>query len=90
VEWPLEKPLQPKLVVKIKGCGQMRIVLRYENVPYFCFSCGRIGNAAMNCDEEACVEQRVRYGEELRASLMKWVREISLHQITLKAAQPLF
>jgi hypothetical protein len=90
VEWPLEKPLQLELVVKIKGHGQMRITLRYENVPHCCFSCGRIGHATMNYDEEACVEQGVRYGEELRASPMKWVREISLHHITPKSTQPLF
>jgi hypothetical protein len=39
VLYPLEKPLQPELKIKIKGRGVMAIMLRYKNVPHFCFSC---------------------------------------------------
>jgi hypothetical protein len=65
VEYPLEKPLQPTMMVKIKGREHMPIILRYENAPFFCFSCGRIGHSVMNCMHDDTGGQEVRYGEEL-------------------------
>jgi hypothetical protein len=59
VEFPLQRALVPELTVKIKGRGLMHIMVRYENVPHFYFTCGRIGHAAMNCEEgDAEVEKR--------------------------------
>jgi hypothetical protein len=43
VEFPPTKPLVQYLSVKIKGRGPMVITIKYENVPHFCFSCGRLG-----------------------------------------------
>jgi hypothetical protein len=40
VNYPLEKALVPSLTVKIKGRGAMKISVKYENVPHFCFTCG--------------------------------------------------
>jgi hypothetical protein len=51
VLYPLEKPLQHELKVKIKGRCVMSIMLCYENAPHFCFSCGRMGHAAASCGE---------------------------------------
>jgi hypothetical protein len=53
VDYPLAKPLMPKLKVKIKGRGIMNIMLTYENVSHFCFTCGRMGHVAPNCEEGA-------------------------------------
>jgi hypothetical protein len=78
VEYPLSKPLMPKLMVKVKGRGQMVIALRYENIPHFCFSCGRIGHVALNCETRHADDHGVRFREELRASSPKLVREITL------------
>jgi hypothetical protein len=47
----------------------MPIVVRYENVPYFCFTCGRIGHAAANCEQGEDEGQAIKFGEELRVSL---------------------
>jgi hypothetical protein len=44
VQFLLGKPLVPQLAVKIRGRCQMMTKLKYENVPHFCFSCGRIGS----------------------------------------------
>jgi hypothetical protein len=68
----------------------MQILARYENFPHFCFTCGRIGHAAFNCEQEESEEQAVRYGEELRASLSKRVREINIRQPDVKAVKYLF
>jgi hypothetical protein len=90
VEYPLDKPLMSQLSVKIKGRGQMPIILRYENVPHFCFSCGRFGRAVMNCQEHSSEEQGFHFGEELRASPPKRVKTISIQQGEVRVACPLF
>jgi hypothetical protein len=35
----------------------MPIILCYENVLFFCFSCGRIGHATTNCEHTANDDQ---------------------------------
>jgi hypothetical protein len=75
--YPLGKPLGPSLAVKVKGRGQMVIALKYENVPHFCFSCGRIGHAATNCEDNSETHGMV-YGEELRASPPRRTKEITV------------
>jgi hypothetical protein len=51
VEYPLHMAVTPELKVKIRGRGLMSIIIRYENVPYFCFTCRRIGHAAANYEQ---------------------------------------
>jgi hypothetical protein len=68
----------------------MPITLRYENVPHFCFSCGRIGHVVLSCEEEENVDQGVRFGEELRPSPPKRVRDISVKPMASRVARPLF
>jgi hypothetical protein len=89
VRYLLGKPLMPSLAVTVKGHGQMLITLRYENMPHFCFSCGRIGHAAVTCD--AMVEaQGVGYGEKLMASPPRCTKEIMVKLMTSRVAQSLF
>jgi hypothetical protein len=90
VDYPLEKPLMPQLMVKIKGHGQLPITLRYENVSQFCFSCGHIGHTAMNCEKVMEDDHDVRYGEELHASPPRRVKEIVVRQLDARVARPLF
>jgi hypothetical protein len=90
VKYPLEKPLMLQLMIKIKGWGLMLITLRYKNVPHFCYSCRRMGHAAMSCDDHTKEEQGVKYGEELRASPSKRVKEISIWQTDSRMARALF
>jgi hypothetical protein len=68
----------------------MSVMLRYENVPHFCFMCGRLGHGAANCDEEEGVQGGIQFGEDLRASPPKRVREIRLTHASSKATCPLF
>jgi hypothetical protein len=55
----------PEMNFKIKGRGLMSIVLKYKNVPRFCFNCGRMGHATANCGEGGSDEQGIHFGEEL-------------------------
>jgi hypothetical protein len=76
--------------VKVNVQGQMMINLRYESVPHFCFSCGRIGHAALNCEDSSLEDHGVAYGEELRASPSRRVKEIMVKPTSSKVARPLF
>jgi hypothetical protein len=73
VAFSLDKPLVPTLSVKIKGRGAMSVMLRYENVPHFCFTCGRLRHGDANYDEEDAAEGDIQFGEDPRASPPKRV-----------------
>jgi hypothetical protein len=90
VEYSLSKPLMSEQTVKVKGRGPMVIAIRYENVPHFCFSCERIGHAVLNCEYESMDGHGVRFGEELRASPPKRVKEIIIRPYKGRVARMLF
>jgi hypothetical protein len=46
VAYLITKTLEPKLRVRIKARDLMEIILSYENVPHFYFSCG-LGRGAI-------------------------------------------
>jgi hypothetical protein len=68
----------------------MEIAVKYENVPHFCLSCGRLGHAAQICEEGEPESSGIKFAEELRASPPKQVREISIWQAASKVVRPLF
>ncbi|CAN6278248.1 unnamed protein product [Urochloa humidicola] len=78
VAFPLEEAIKPVVEVRIKGKGTMSFDVRYENAPFFCFNCGRMGHSK-ECPEEEDEEDdehvteeqemgrsRKRFGEWLR------------------------
>jgi hypothetical protein len=66
------------------------ILLRYENVPHFCFHCGRMGHATVNCGEGGSNEDGIHFGEELRASPPYRAREIFVQQASTHVVHQLF
>jgi hypothetical protein len=90
VEFPLAKALVPSITVRVKGRGMMNIMIHYEDVPHFCFVCGRMGHVALNCEEDGTGDGSVKFGEDLRASPPKRVREINMKQVSPRVVRPLF
>jgi hypothetical protein len=68
----------------------MSIITQYENVPHFCFACRHMGHAAMSCDEVSGEDPGIRFGEELRASPPRRVKEISVKAGLPRAIKPPF
>lgn len=73
VDFPLAKPIMHTVEQKVKGKGEMTFTVRYENIPNFCFGCGRIGHAQAqeDCPDEGWVTGGVRFGKALRCSPYK-------------------
>jgi hypothetical protein len=54
--------------IRLKGKGDMKVPVRYENVSFFCFICGRIGHSDKDCPDGEVGDSAFNFGVELRAS----------------------
>jgi hypothetical protein len=71
VDFPLEKAIQYTVEQKVRGHGAMSFAVKYENIPDFCFGCGRIGHEQEECPEEECGGDGIHFGKALRCSPQK-------------------
>ncbi|KAF8649423.1 hypothetical protein HU200_064323 [Digitaria exilis] len=84
IDLDLVDALQTSVKIKVKGRGPMEFLVKYEDVPYFCFWCGRIGHSDREYPEEDLDAEEMRYGVELRTSPFKGVMGRQL--VTFQAA----
>ncbi|RLN18742.1 hypothetical protein C2845_PM02G38380 [Panicum miliaceum] len=72
VDFALEKIIMRMVQQKVQGHDEMEFLVRYENIPNFCFGCGRIGHDQRECPDEGLrnrddqVHNRRRCREEER------------------------
>jgi hypothetical protein len=83
--FPLANAMVPSTKIHIWGRSGMVVLVWYENVPFFCFICGRIGHSDKECFEGEVGEGEFSYGVELRASPPQWRREVKVHAKTTDA-----
>jgi hypothetical protein len=77
IMFPLANALIASTNVCIRDRSDMEVMIKYENVPFFCFVCGRIDHSDKECPEGDVVLGEVRFGVELRASPPKRLHEVN-------------
>jgi hypothetical protein len=85
VMFPLANALIPEVKIRIQGKGDMKVSIRYENVPYFCFIYGRIGHSDTECPNGEVADGAFNFGVGMRASPPKWLREIKMQTKSVAA-----
>jgi hypothetical protein len=65
VMYPLANALVASIKDRIRGRCDMEVVIKYENVCFFCFICGRIGHSDKECPEGDVGVGEVSLGVEL-------------------------
>lgn len=85
VDFPLGKAILPAVRINVKGHGLLEFLVRYENIPHFCFVCGRIGHAVRECPKEMDEGEGVKFGAALRCSPQK--RNVG-RRLTIPAGEP--
>jgi hypothetical protein len=77
VAYKLEEPLKASVEARIKDIGIMSFDVRYENVPFFCFICGRLGHSERECpdEEEEAEEEDGEEDEPKRRKFGDWLRK---------------
>jgi hypothetical protein len=78
VMFPLANALVVSTKVCIRGRGDIVVLVRYENAPFFCFICGRIGHLDKECPDGEIGAGEFKYGAELRASPPKRFHEVKV------------
>jgi hypothetical protein len=73
VMFSLAKALVPEANVRIRGRGDMKVAIWYENVPLFCFICSRVGHLDGEVGDDT-----LNFGVELRACPLKRLCEIKV------------
>jgi hypothetical protein len=63
----------------------MEVMIKYENAPFFCFVCGRIGHSDKECLEGDAGLGEVSFGVELRASPLKRLCEVKVQSRSVTA-----
>jgi hypothetical protein len=86
VVYPLAEPLKPTVEATIKKMGTMNFDVKYEDVPFFCFRCGRMGHSKWECsdDEEESSEEEAEDEARKRKRFGEWIRESPLKKYKMQ------
>lgn len=71
----VRKPLKTHVNLKLREGEVCSVKVKYENLPNFCFNCGRMGHGVRDCIDGIFDSKNPRYGIWLRASPWKTVRK---------------
>lgn len=66
----LTKPLRRDAMITLEG-KKLWVEFRYEQLPNFCCTCGRLVNAEINCEDEDAKKYGSEYGDWMCASPIK-------------------
>jgi hypothetical protein len=75
VDFALADALVPTVKIRVRSRGLMEFAVKYESVPYFCFTCGRVGHAERECPDEDWLKREHALGRGYALHLSKGARQ---------------
>jgi hypothetical protein len=81
--FPLANALVLEAKIHIKGKGNMKVPIPYENVPFFCFICGKFGHSDKECVDGEVDDGAFNYGVDLRASSPKCLHKVRVQKCSV-------
>ncbi|CAO2823526.1 unnamed protein product [Amaranthus hypochondriacus] len=88
----ITKPLKRFQMIRTKGNTVVKINIKYERLPHFCFLCGIISHTEKDCSSvsEDDKEEEYGWGMDIRASSRKGVNKLKEEEKALKMKKCLF
>lgn len=86
------KPLKRFQMIRVKGNKNIKVTLKYERLPHFCFLCGMLSHTGKDCSNVADEDKEVGYGwgMDMRASPRKGLSKNKEEIDALKLKKSLF
>src|SRR5688572_7578100 len=74
----ITKPLKRCQMIRLKGNNNVKISLKYERLPHFCFMCGLMSHTEKDCTHVSEEDKDAGYswGMNIRASPRKGLNKI--------------
>lgn len=79
-------------MIRVKGNNNVKITLKYERLPHFCFMCGLMSHTEKDCSTVSDEEKEAGYGwgMSIRASPRKGLSKHREEETAIKARKNLF
>lgn len=86
------KPIKRFQMIRVKGNNTVKINLKYERLPHFCFLCGMISHTEKDCANVSDEDKEAGYGwsMDIKASLHKGFNKNKEEIEALKLKKKLF
>lgn len=88
----ITKPLKRFQMIRVKGNKNIKVTLKYERLPHFCFLCGMLSHTEKDCSNVADEDKESGYGwgMDIRASPRKGLSKNKEEIDALKLKKSLF
>ena len=64
----VKNPFKIYIFLKLRNAKTSKVIIKYENLPNICFSCGRLGRGSNDCADAQGDRKSVSFGTWFKAS----------------------